>query len=100
MEHKPAEEVNPAEEILTVDKLYWRLGHISPKSAQKLVKDGFVTALKLKPTSDANIFCEACILVFTLPQDTFERVENVATEHPPVRLADPSKGWGYDCWIM
>ena len=60
-EHEPAEEVNPAEEILTVDKLYWCFGHISPKSAQKLVKDGFVTGLKLEPTSDANIFCESCI---------------------------------------
>ena len=60
-EHEPAEEVNLAEEILTVDKLHWCLGHISLKSTQKLVKDGFVTGLKLEPTSNADIFCESCI---------------------------------------
>ena len=60
-EHEPAEEVNLAEKILTVDKLHWCLGHISPKSAQRLVKDGFVTGLKLEPTSNADIFCKSCI---------------------------------------
>ena len=34
--------------------------------------------------------------MFTLPQDAFERVENVATGHPPMRLNDPSEEWGYD----
>ena len=61
MEHKPAEKVNLAEEILTVDKLHQHLGHMSPKSTQKLVKDSFVTGLKLEPTSNADIFCESCI---------------------------------------
>ena len=49
MEHESAKEVNPAEEILTVDKLHQRLGHVSSKSAQKLVNGGFVTGSKLEP---------------------------------------------------
>ena len=61
VEHERGGEVNPAEKILTLDMLHCHLGHISLKSAQKLVKNNFVTGLKLEPTSDADIFCESCI---------------------------------------
>jgi hypothetical protein len=35
-------------------------------------------------------------IVFTLPQDLFERIEKAAAEHPPFRSVDPSDNWGYD----
>ena len=63
VQHERGEEANLAKEVLTIDKLHCWLGHISPKSAQKLVQNGFVTGLWLDPTSDTDIFCESCVYV-------------------------------------
>lgn len=53
-----------AEEFLTLDKFHRRMGHISAKIAQQLVKDKFVTGVWLEytPSNDLkNFFCESCI---------------------------------------
>ena len=44
-QHEKVDKANPVEETLTIDKLHRHSGHISPKSAQKLVENGFVTGL-------------------------------------------------------
>ena len=59
--HEKAEEANLANGTITLDKLHRCLGHISPKSALKLVENGFITGLKLEHTSNTDIFCEYCV---------------------------------------
>ena len=49
------------EETLTLDLLHRRLGHISPKSAQKLINNGFITGLRLESSPNADFFCESCV---------------------------------------
>jgi len=60
VEHE-GEQANPGVETLTLDQLHRRMGHISPAIAQKLVKDGFVTGVRLEsmPSGDLH-FCESC----------------------------------------
>ena len=51
MQHEKGDEANAAEETVTLDQLHRRLGHISPKTARKLVENGFVTGIQLEATS-------------------------------------------------
>ena len=49
-------------EELTLDQLHWRMGHISPKSAQKLISQGLVTGIFLDMTDPVKpFFCESCV---------------------------------------
>jgi len=47
-------------EIISIMELHWRMGHIAPASARKLVKDGVVTGIALDLNSWEE-HCEACI---------------------------------------
>ncbi|KAF8817080.1 Aldo/keto reductase [Phlegmacium glaucopus] len=47
------------------------------------------------PKSVTPTRIEENLKVFKLPKDAFERVEQAAVGHPPLR-ADPSERWGYD----
>jgi hypothetical protein len=49
-----------ASELLTLDMLHCWLGHIAPGAAQKLVRDGLVTGLKLDDGGHTDFFCESC----------------------------------------
>ena len=53
-----------AVEIVSVMELHWRMGHIAPASACKLVTDGLVTGITLDSSSWEE-HCEACIYVRT-----------------------------------
>jgi hypothetical protein len=61
VEHEP-DSANAVDEILTLDQLHRRMGHISPTTARKLVNNKFVTGLRLEytPTGDP-FFCESCV---------------------------------------
>ena len=61
VQHERGGEAKVAEEILTLDSLHRRLGHISPKTAQKLIVNGFITGLHLEPSPNADFFCESCV---------------------------------------
>lgn len=37
------------------------LGAYIPKAAQKLVKNGFISSLRLESNPDAGLFCESCV---------------------------------------
>jgi hypothetical protein len=37
------------------------LGAYIPKAAQKLVKNGFISGLRLESNPDAGLFCESCV---------------------------------------
>lgn len=61
VDHEP-ESASAAEEVLTLDQLHRRLGHISVNVAKKLATDGFVTGLRLETTSSGDdFFCESCV---------------------------------------
>jgi GAG-pre-integrase domain len=63
VDHEP-ESVSGAEEVLTLDQLHRRLGHISPNAAKKLAQDGFITGLRLETTaSGKDVFCKSCVYV-------------------------------------
>lgn len=49
-----------AVEIVSVMELHRRMGHITPKAAQKLVEAGLVTGLALDPNSQEE-HCEVCL---------------------------------------
>lgn len=62
VQHEKGDEANAAEETITLDQLHCYLGHISPKTAKKLVKNGFMTSIQLEATSSTvNSFCESCV---------------------------------------
>lgn len=45
-----------------LDQFHRRMGHISPKIAQKLVDNGFVTGVRLEATPSGDpFFCESCV---------------------------------------
>ncbi|KAJ3740422.1 hypothetical protein DFH05DRAFT_1368738, partial [Lentinula detonsa] len=46
---------------ITLDQLHRRMGHISPKVAQMMVKNGFATGVKLDGLGPQDIFCESCV---------------------------------------
>lgn len=51
-----------AEEMITLDQFHRRMGHISPYTARKLVKEKLVTGVKLDGSSiNIPIFCESCV---------------------------------------
>jgi hypothetical protein len=50
-----------AVEVITVDQLHRRMGHIAPETASKMVRKGFVTGVKLSVDSGTPTFCESCI---------------------------------------
>jgi len=53
---------NAAEELLTIEELHCRLGHISVEAARQLVSKGLVTGVKLdKSLLDNPSICESCI---------------------------------------
>jgi hypothetical protein len=53
---------NVVEERLTLDRFHRRMGHISSEVARKLVRDKFVTGVRLEYTpSGKAVFCESCI---------------------------------------
>jgi hypothetical protein len=56
------EEANAVDEILTLEQLHRRMGHISPVIAKKLVENKFVTGVRLEiaPSGDP-FFCESCV---------------------------------------
>ena len=60
VQHMRGDEANSAQEILTLDMLHRRLGHISPQAAKKLVDKGFVTGMQLEPKPNKDILrlCE------------------------------------------
>ena len=50
------------EEHLTLDKLHCRLGHISPDTVRKLVREKMVTGVRLEYTPFGRpFFCTSCI---------------------------------------
>ena len=53
---------NRVEEHLTLDKLHRRLGHISPDTARKLVREKMVTGVWLEYTPFGRpFFCASCV---------------------------------------
>lgn len=34
--------------------------------------------------------------VYELPEESFNKLEEAATSHPPQRISNPSKSWGLD----
>lgn len=36
------------------------------------------------------------VSVFTLPEDMFDKLEKASVSHKPLRVVNPSKGWGLD----
>jgi len=45
-----------------MEQLHRRMGHISPIIAEKLVKNGFVTGVRLETTAAGDpFFCESCV---------------------------------------
>jgi hypothetical protein len=57
-----SESASAAEEVLTLDQMHRCLGHISVNVAKKLMKDGFITGLRLETTPSGNdFFCESCV---------------------------------------
>lgn len=55
------EHVNVADEVVSLEDLHARLGHIAPSTAAKLVKNGFVTGVKLDTNAPVPTFCESCV---------------------------------------
>jgi hypothetical protein len=61
VEHE-ADSANITTEAITLDQFHRRMGHISPRIAQKLVDDKFVTGVRLSKTQSGNpFFCESCV---------------------------------------
>ena len=57
-----SESASVAEEVLMLDQMHRRLGHIAVNVAKKLTKDGFITGLQLETTPSGNdFFCESCV---------------------------------------
>lgn len=50
-----------AAEEISVNELHRRMGHISPAVAEKLVRNGFVTGIRLDTSSGTPTFCESCV---------------------------------------
>ena len=61
--HEISEETaNAAVEVLTLDQLHRRMGHISATTARQLVDKGLVTGVKLDKKLNAQpFFCESCV---------------------------------------
>ena len=61
VDHSP-ETAGVVTEQLTLDQFHRRMGHISPESARRLVKDRLVTGVFLDLTDTVKpIFCESCV---------------------------------------
>ena len=61
VEHYP-ETADVVTEELTLEQLHRRMGHISPESARRLVRDGLVTGIFLESTGPVKpFFCESCV---------------------------------------
>ena len=61
-EHELEEANVAAADALTLDQFHRRMGHISPKIAQKLVDDRMVTGVRLETTPSGDpFFCESCV---------------------------------------
>jgi hypothetical protein len=71
-----------AVEILTVMELHQCLGHITASSAQKLLKSGAITGIKLDPSSQ-EAACDACIFAHATRQPI-----------PKVRISPPAQHFG------
>jgi GAG-pre-integrase domain len=57
-----SETADAAAEELTLDQFHRRMGHISPESARRLVRDHLVTGVFLDLTGPVKpFFCESCI---------------------------------------
>ncbi|GLB45851.1 putative reverse transcriptase (RNA-dependent DNA polymerase) [Lyophyllum shimeji] len=55
------ETANAAVKTLTLNQFHRRMGHISPAVTRHLVKEGFVTGVRLESTPAGDFFCESCI---------------------------------------
>jgi len=55
------EAANAAVEVLTLDQLHRRMGHISAGAARQLVDKALVTGVKLDEKLGAEFFCESCV---------------------------------------
>jgi hypothetical protein len=68
--------------MLTIMELHRRLSHIATSSAQKLVKSGAVTGIKLDP-SLKEATCDMCIFMH-------------ATRHPvpKIQISSPAQNFG------
>ena len=56
-----SEMADVATEQLTLEQLHCRTGHISPKSARRLVSPGLVTGVLVDPTGPIRLFfCKSC----------------------------------------
>ena len=49
------------EETLTLNQFHHQMGHISLKTAHRLIEKGLVTGIHLEPNGDQEIFCESCV---------------------------------------
>jgi hypothetical protein len=55
-------EANAAEKVLTLERFHRCMGHISFQTAKTLVKNKYITGVRLEYTpSDHKMFCESCI---------------------------------------
>jgi hypothetical protein len=60
--HDQLDQVNSADEELSLDQFHRRMGHISIGVARKLVNNGFVTGVRLESTAPGEPhFCESCV---------------------------------------
>ncbi|THH06846.1 hypothetical protein EW145_g3795 [Phellinidium pouzarii] len=53
--------MNITEEVVTLQDLHTCLGHISPATAEKLVKHSYITGIKLDTTVPPLTFCNSCV---------------------------------------
>jgi len=60
--HVPADDAEHAAMAqLTVMELHHRMGHIAPGAAKKLVTEGLVSGVELRPDGEELTFCASCI---------------------------------------
>ena len=51
--------VASTKEVVTVEELHRRMGHISPEAARRLVKDGAIDGIEIGESSDLKS-CDSC----------------------------------------
>ena len=55
-------EASVAEKVLTLEHFHCCMGHISFQTAKQLVKNKYITGIRLEYTpTDHKIFCESCV---------------------------------------
>ena len=59
--HDEPETAITAEEVLTLDQFHHRMGHILAGVTCRLVDNGFITGVRLEPSSSGDYFCKLCV---------------------------------------